>query len=97
MYTATIDSLEDAEVALNVWMVASALYIRDLPDFIFSKLPEVLRNASLPMFPGLIRQMMAAWDLSRALNATAQEQGDRVLQEVMQFVLCKLQVRPPPA
>jgi hypothetical protein len=37
MYTGKIDSLEDAEVAANVWMVGTALMIHELPQYVYRK------------------------------------------------------------
>jgi hypothetical protein len=93
MYTGNVDVLEDAEVAINVWMVASALQIRGMPDYIIEKLPEVVVVARLHLIPGLVRQSISAWDLSRSLGAEAQEQGDQILHFVMEFILCQMQAR----
>lgn len=94
MYTAEIEELEDAEVAINVWMVASALVIRDLPRYAYGKVRELLPSSHLHILPGLFRQAHAAWQLSRSARAEMEEQGSSILQAVLELMMCKMQVRP---
>lgn len=101
MYTAEIEELEDAEVAINVWMVASALVIRDLPRYVHAKVLQLLPAAHLHLVPGLFRQALAAWHLCRSSRPDMEEEGASIMQAVMELIMCKLQVRqgrpPDPA
>lgn len=93
MYTAEIEALEDAEVAINVWMVGSALFVRGLPDYVFAKLLEALPSARLDILPGVVRQALAAWELGAGLGPLVQQQAARILQVVNELLLCKMQAR----
>lgn len=93
MYTAEIEELEDAEVAINVWMVASALVIRDLPRYVHARVLQLLPAAHLQLMPGLFRQALAAWQLSRSSRPEMEEQGSGILQAVLELMMCKLQAR----
>jgi hypothetical protein len=95
MYTGQIDALEDAEVAINVWMVSAALCVRGVPDYVYSKIQELLPGAPLHLVPGVVRQALAAAALGETLSAGAQAQSGAVLQAVMELLLCKLQARRP--
>lgn len=95
MYTADIEDLEDAEVAINVWMVASALVIRDLPRYVHARVLRLLPEAHLHLLPGLFRQALAAWNLSRSSRPEMDEQGSSIMQAVLELIMCKLQVRRP--
>eukprot|EP00892_Ulva_mutabilis_P005119 jgi/Ulvmu1/297/UM001_0301.1 len=91
MYTAEIDELEDAEVAINVWMVASALSIRNLPAYAHGKAMQLLPAAHLHLLPGLFRQAHAAWQLSRSAKLDMEEQGATILHAVVELMMCKMQ------
>jgi hypothetical protein len=93
MYTGRIEALEDAEVAINVWMVASALVISSLPQYVHKRILEILPTSHLHILPGVFRQANAASILSRASTREMEEQGSAILQTVMEYILCKLQVR----
>jgi hypothetical protein len=97
MYTGKIETLEDAEVAINVWMVASSLLIRDLPKYALRRIMEILPSSHIHIIPGIFRQAFAAWQLSKGTGMShtgthADEEGASILQAVMEFILCKLQV-----
>jgi hypothetical protein len=92
MYTGMIENLEDAEVAINVWMVGSALFVRDLSDYVFKKLLEALPSSRLRILPGVVRQALGAWSLAQTLGPDLEEQGILILHSVMELLMCKMQV-----
>jgi hypothetical protein len=92
MYTGMIENLEDAEVAINVWMVSSALFVRDLPDYVYKKIGEALPGTPLRILPGVVRQALSSWSLAQSLGPGPQEQGANILHSVMELLMCKMQV-----
>lgn len=93
MYTGKILEIKDAEVAMNLWMIAGSLQIHGLPAYALQSVTGLLTQTETKKIPDVVRQAIAAWQLGEALGQGTAGDGYWLLKSTIEFVLCDLQVR----
>ena len=97
MYTGKILALEDAEAAMNVWMVGTALKIQGLAAYSLQSIPDLLYRTPLDCFPVVIQQAVAARQLGlESGDSMSIEESHTIIKAALDFLLCDLQVRSSP-
>lgn len=96
MYTGAIELVEDAEVAINLWMMAGVLQIANQTAYAIRHVNALLTKTPLEFVPALVTAAISAWQLGERLGGNMASEGYQMLKSVMDFVLCDLQARCTP-